>query len=200
VGLAEQTLILFTSDNGTNKSRRSALNGRVIRGGKGTPTDAGTRVPLVAYGPGIVTGGRVSEDLVDLSDFLPTLLDAAGVTAPDGLDGRSFLPQLRGERGSPREWIYCYYCPRPEKTPPIRFVRDRRWKLYGDGRLFDVLNDPGEAHPFADAVNDADAATAGATRAVAAGLTEEAAAARRKLAAALASMPGEGRTLLRFTP
>ena len=43
------------------------------------------------------------------------------------VDGRSFLPQLRGEKGNPREWIHCYYCPRPERTPPVRFVRDRRW-------------------------------------------------------------------------
>jgi arylsulfatase A-like enzyme len=183
LGIAERTLILFTADNGTHKSIRSTLDGRDLQGGKGRTTDAGTRVPLIAHWPGVIPAGRVSDDLVDFSDFLPTLLEAAGATAPDGLDGRSFLPQLRGGAGNPREWIYCYYCPRPQRTPPIRFVRDQRWKLYGDGRLFDIANDPAEKDPL---------------ESVEAGTPADAA--RRKLEAALRSMPAEGVTLLEFGP
>ena len=183
LGMAERTLILFTGDNGTHQSLSSSLNGRTIRGGKGKTTDAGTRVPLVAYRPGVVPQGQVCDDLVDFSDFLPTLLEAAGVAAPQDLDGRSFLPQLRGEAGSPREWFYCFYCPRPERTEPVRFVRDQRWKLYGDGRFFDVQNDVLEQQPLAEVKPGT-----------------EAAAAKAKLATALKSMPAEGQTLLKFSP
>lgn len=183
LGIADRTLILFTGDNGTHTTIQSTLDGRTIRGGKGSTTDAGTRVPLVAYWPGVVPKGRVCEDLVDFSDFLPTVLEAAGIDVPSGLDGRSFWPQLTGASGNPRQWMYCFYCPRPERTPSVRFVRDRRWKLYGDGRFFAVENDVLEKQPLA--VESLDA---------------EAAAARKKLAAALKSMPDKGRMLLQFTP
>ena len=123
----------------------------------------------------------MNDDLVDFSDFLPTLLDASGAPVPGYLDGHSFLPQLRGEVGSPREWIYCYYCPRPERTQPARFVRDQRWKLYGDGRFFDIANDPAEKYPLENLESDTPADIA-----------------RRKLSAALQSVPAEGQTLLEF--
>ena len=181
LGIADRTLILFTGDNGTHKTIRSTLNGRVIKGGKGQMTDAGTRVPLVALWPGKVPAGKVSDTLVDFSDFLPTLLDVSSQKIPDGLDGQSFLPQLRGEAGTPREWMYCYYNPRPERTKPTRFVRDQRWKLYGNGRFFDVQNDVLEKSPL-------DPETAAG----------EAAVAHRKLAAALQTMPAEGQSLLKF--
>jgi len=183
LGIADRTLILFTGDNGTHGSIRSTLEDGVVQGGKGKTTDAGTRVPLVAYWPGVVPEGRVSEDLVDFSDFMPTLLEASGTAPPEHLDGQSFLPQLRGEVGNPREWIYCYYCPRPERTRPVRFIRDQRWKLYGDGRFLDVESDPLEREPQEDVDRDT---TAGA--------------ARDKLQAALQSMPTKGRTLLKFGP
>ena len=176
LGIAEQTLILVTGDNGTNKSIKSRLGERVIQGGKGLTTDAGTRVALVAYQPGTVPRGVVSQDLVDFSDFVPTFQELAGADIPSGLDGVSFAPQLQGKPGKPREWIYCYYNPRPERTKAARFVRDQRWKLYGDGRFFDVAADPLEESPLS-----ADSA------------------ARRRLTKALATMPAEGESLLQFT-
>lgn len=181
LGIAERTLILFVGDNGTNKKITSQLNGREIQGGKGLMTDAGTRVALVALQPGTVPAGRVCEDLVDFSDMLPTTLQAAGAPVPDGLDGHSFWPQLQGQTGTPREWIYCYYCSRPERTKPSRFVRDQRWKLYGDGRFYDVANDVLEKSPLQQV-------EAGSAAAVA----------KQKLAAALQSMPSEGQSLLQF--
>ncbi len=181
LGIADRTLILFTGDNGTNKEITSTLNGREIRGGKGLMTDAGTRVALVAQWLGVIPKGKVSNDLVDFSDFLPTVLEAAGQNVPEGLDGHSFLPQLRGEPGTPREWIHMYYCPRPEKTPPQQFVRDKRWKLYADGRYFDVTSDVLEQHPLSDLAPGSDAAQA-----------------RTKLQQALASFPSEGQSLLQY--
>ena len=76
-----------------------------------------------------------------------------------------------------------YYCPRPERTRPKRFVRDRRFKLYGDGRFIDVAEDVLEQSPLSDPLTDPTAAAALA-----------------RLKRALASMPAEGQSLLKFVP
>lgn len=180
LGIAENTLILFTADNGTHKSLSSRLNGEIIRGGKGKTTDAGTREPLIAYWPGTISAGKTNHNLVDFSDFLPTLSDAAGVKTPSGLDGQSFFPQLKGEPAEPRKWMFCYYNPRPERTKPVRFVRDTRYKLYGDGRFYDIQVDSREQSLLED-------------------LNPQAAEAKRKLENALKSMPAEGQHLLKFS-
>ena len=62
--------------------------------------------------PGMIHA-RKCDDLVDMTDFLPTICEAAGVQIPAGqkIDGHSFLPQLRGEAGVPREWIYSFWAP-----------------------------------------------------------------------------------------
>jgi arylsulfatase A len=177
LGIAERTLILVTGDNGTHKSLKSRMGDKIIVGGKGLPTDAGTRVALIGYQPGTVPAGGGCRDLVEFSDFVPTLAAAAGVPALSPTDGRSFLPQLHGRRGDPRDSIFVYYWPRPEKGEPLRFVRNRRWKLYGDGRLIDVKNDVLEQSPVQ---------------------SPETAAIRRQLRMALDRMPAEGQTLLKY--
>jgi arylsulfatase A len=154
LGIRERTLILFYSDNGTPRQIRSRMGDKIIQGGKGLMTDAGTRVPLIASWEGTAPQGRVLEDLVDSTDFLPTMLEAAGARVPRNvpMDGRSFLPQLRGERGNPREWIYSWHDPRPGwDKEPYRleiFARDQRYKLYSDGRFYDVPNDVLEQKPL----------------------------------------------------
>lgn len=183
MGIAERTLILFAGDNGTFHTITSELNGRQIEGGKRLTTDAGTHVPLVGYWPKTIPAGQVSDDLVSFTDFLPTLLEAAGEKPPEGLDGRSFLPQLKGQRGNPREWLFSYSCPRPERNEPVRYARDQRFKLYGDGRLYDVANDPLEKRPLSSVAPGSDTA-----------------ATKDKLARALESMPSEGQMLLKFAP
>jgi len=148
-GLAEKTVIIFTGDNGTDEPVVSILNGREVAGKKGKTTDAGTRVPLIVYGPGLVKPGVVN-DLIDFSDFLPTLCDIAGIEVPAAIDGRSFLPQLRGETGNPREYIYAWYNPRSGNNKGAQvFARTHDYKLYRDGDFFNVLNDPRELHPLA---------------------------------------------------
>jgi len=177
LGIAEDTLILVTGDNGTHKSITSELGGRTIQGGKGKTDDSGTRVALVAYWPGVIEPGQVTDQLVDFSDFVPTFQELAGAPIPDGLDGISFAPLLRGEAGPKREWMFCYYNPRPERTEPVRFVRDQHWKLYGDGRLFDIASDVEENKPVSPNPTDT---------------------AYRKLKEALDSMPAAGQVLLEF--
>lgn len=186
--LLRSTVFVFTSDNGTHHTLASRLGDATIVGDKGAPTDAGTHVPLIVNAPGVVPGGRVIDDLVDFADILPTLADAAGLALPaqDHADGRSFWERLRGEPGQPREWLYTYYFPRPFAAqfntpyahPEVLYVRDKRYKLYGNGELFDVRADPSEEEPLpvADVASQS---------------------ARRKLQSALDSMPSRG---LRIPP
>lgn len=142
-GVLENTLVIFTGDNGTHPSITTKLvDGRDYQGGKGSTPNAGTHVPMVAYWRGKVSG-RVCGDLVDFSDFYKTFAEVAGVDVggEPGLDGLSFLPQLKGEPGNPRNWVFCHYDPRWGKFTPSRFVRDKRYKLYADGRFYDVSTD-----------------------------------------------------------
>jgi len=149
-GLTDNTLILFTSDNGTGRSIRARLNGKEYEGGKGRLTDNGTRVPLIASWPGGgVKKGVVTDELVDLTDVLPTVAEAAGVALPNpgGIDGKSFLPVLRDPSVSRRDWVMSYFVDHRDSYPLGYWVRNHRWKLYNDGRLFDMQKDPGETRP-----------------------------------------------------
>lgn len=139
VGQLDNTIFLFTADNGTNTKITSNWNGRQIKGGKGGMTDMGTHVPLIAFWKDHTPQGQVNDSLIDFTDFYPTLADAAGqaLAAEDPTDGVSFYPQLNGEEGSPRKWVFCHYEPYWNKTPG-QFVRNQRFKLYNDGRYFDV--------------------------------------------------------------
>ncbi len=149
LGLAEDTLILFSGDNGTARGISSNLRSRTIVGDKGETTDAGTHVPLVLNWKGHSAEGAICDDLVDFTDFLPTLLDAAGTESPPDfpVDGRSFLPQVLGKRGNPRDWVFCHYDPRWGNWSKRRYVQNKEWKLYDDGRLFDLGKDILEKNP-----------------------------------------------------
>jgi arylsulfatase A len=125
MGLRENTVILFTGDNGTGGD------------GKGQPTELGARVPMIVNAPGIVRPLGLLGHLTDHSDVLPTLADFAGAALPDDrpIDGRSFAPLLRGESYTPRDWIYSYLGGR-------RILRTERWLLERnapdhDGQLYD---------------------------------------------------------------
>ena len=151
-------MILFLGDNGTAaQSIIRAENGKYIRdpvysettwgrvqGGKGSLSDAGTRVPWIVSWPGRVPQGITTSALVDASDIFPTLLDLAGVSAPEDLriDGHSFAKTLGEPRLANRDWVYAEHQGKS-------WVGDRRWKLYDDGRLFDRLRDPLEKQPLA---------------------------------------------------
>jgi len=150
LGLRENTLILFTGDNGTDKPVVSILGEEEVEGGKGAMTDAGTRVPLIAQWPGVTAEGKLCGDIVDFSDFLPTLCECAGVPVPQemNIDGRSFLPQLKGEKGHPREWIYCWFSRDGSDAKAKEFARNQRYKLYRTGEFYDIDNDRLEENPL----------------------------------------------------
>lgn len=158
LGLTEDTLILFLTDNGsprasyiTVKNGRmvkvkvvSQQNGKAVPGGKGLLKDRGTRVPLIASWPGTIEGGQIVVDLVDMSDFVPTLSELGGKSVEAGsLDGVSFAARLTKGTPSTRRWAIAEHKGK-------RFARTQRWKLYRDDRLFDVANDPEEEKPLVD--------------------------------------------------
>ncbi len=138
-GLRDNTLLLFTSDNGTDVRIRSRVGDLEVPGGKGSMKDAGSRVPLIASWPGVVPRGAVCDDLTDSTDLLPTLmeLNGHGLAGRRRIDGRSLAPQLRGEAGDPRAWVHIQHGAQ-------RAVRTRGWKLMSDGRLYDLTRDPEE--------------------------------------------------------
>lgn len=147
--LRENTLILFLGDNGTARGMISQFQGKEYRGGKGTTTRQGTHVPLIASWPARISKAAVNQDLIGAVDIFPTLCEAAGIAAPKGCDGRSFLPQLTGEKGNPREWLYCWYSPRQRAELRVQeFVFDQHYKLYRSEEFFDLKKDPFEQRPL----------------------------------------------------
>ena len=159
LGLSENTILMFTADNGTHRSIRSrwqnpdALSSAkmvTIRGGKGGMKDTGTHVPFVAHWKNHTPKGAVLPDLVDFADFYPTLAEAASISLRwhDPVDGRSFLPQLKGQKGNPRDWILCHYQPYWGQSPG-QFARTADFKLYRDGRFYKVSEDLEEANDLA---------------------------------------------------
>jgi arylsulfatase A len=163
LGIRDNTLLLFVGDNGTGRGTRSMMGDRLVIGGKGSTTDAGMHVPLIASWPGRAAGGSVCSDLVDSTDFVPTLLQAAGAAPPSGvtLDGRTFLPQVLGAEGQPRDWIYSWYSPRQSADMTVReFAFNQRYKLYRSGEFFDLRKDLEEKQPLKVASLDGEAAAA----------------------------------------
>ena len=148
-GLLENTYLIFTGDNGTDRNIVSMLNGQPFPGRKGSLTNGGTHAPLIASRPGTVPS-KVHNDLIDFSDFLPTFCEIAKSSTDElTLDGVSFLPQLHGEAGNPRRFVYCWYNRdmTPGKTQAT--ARNQRYKLYESGEFYDVPNDLQEKQPLA---------------------------------------------------
>ena len=153
LGIAEQTVILFTADNGTDSSLVNEYRGMPLKGGKGSTLLPGTHVPFIAWG-GPTLRGRANADLIDFTDVFPTLLELAAVEDTGGLtlDGHSLVPKFRGEAGFRRDAIFIHYD--PKWGPPgqryqyagSRYVFDRNWKLYSDGRFYDIQWDPEETY------------------------------------------------------
>ncbi|REE94775.1 sulfatase [Thermomonospora umbrina] len=145
LGLAGDTLLLVTSDNGG--PYRDA--NRPLRGGKGDLYEGGIRVPLVAHWPGRVGAGRRDATPTSTIDVLPTALDLAGGDPGDAFDGTSIAPVLTGTGAVDRDtlfWVYPHFIGR---THPHAAVRSGRFKLVQhlrDGRteLYHLGRDPGE--------------------------------------------------------
>ena len=146
-GLRENTVVIFTTDNGTGRGLTYPYRGEERKGEKAYPTDGGSHAPLVVNCPGTVSPGLETDDLVDFSDFMPTLADISGAKLPDvTLDGQSFWPQCQGKKGNPRKWIFQYYYPKfktaaqeyGEGKPYIIWAQDQNYKLYSHGKFIET--------------------------------------------------------------
>ena len=154
--LREKTLVLFVGDNGTAKggAEISTVGGKKIYGVKGSMKEGGSLVPMIASWPGTTPPGKSCADLIDFSDFVPTFAAAAGARLPANvaIDGQSFLPQIKGEKGTPREWAFV-------QLARMWYVRDSNWKLNEKGELYDMSGAPFEEKPVpADSQDPAAAA------------------------------------------
>ena len=157
LGLRENTIILFIGDNGTDKPIVSMMDNIEVEGGKGKTTDNGTHVPLIVNWKGVIKPNSKSRNLVDFSDFFPTLFDLAGVPveASMDLDGVSFYPELTNKNGPKRKWIHTWYNRNGGSNPLFRsheWVRNENYKMYVGNRFYNVKKDPYEENniPFSE--------------------------------------------------
>ncbi len=155
LGLRENTIVVFTSDNGGLSTAEGLPTSNLPwRAGKGWAYEGGVRAPLIVAWPGRIPAGTVSDLVITTPDFFPTLLELAGLPAEPSahVDGRSFAPMLQDpwtrlpER--PIFWHYPHYS--NQRGRPHGAVRGGRWKLIewfetGRTELFDLETDPGES-------------------------------------------------------
>lgn len=163
-GSADDTLVVFTSDNGGHGGVTSMTP---LRGSKGMVYEGGIRVPLVVRWPGRVSAGRSTAEPALLFDLYPTLAEAAGAELPleQPIDGRSLMPVLLGDRETLPErsmyWHFPAYLERyrgmdvPWRATPCSVIRRGTWKLIEQYEtetveLYDLEKDPAEQRNLAD--------------------------------------------------
>ena len=186
LGLRDKTLVIFTGDNGTALTFPSTVGGRMINGKKASMLEGGSRVPFIASWPGTTPAGKVCKDLVSFADPLATFAELAAAKLPENFkyDGRSIAPQLRGEPGQPREWVYV-------QLGSKWFVRNPGFKMNEQGDLFDMSDAPFVEKPVAAAA-DTDASKAARQRLAAVLAELNPAAGKTDAGAANAKKPGKG--------
>ena len=162
LGIRDNTLLIILGDNGTGRGTVTIMGERKFIGGKGLPTDAGMHVPFIVSWPGKAATGKVCRDIVDTTDFLPTVCEAAGVPVPAELniDGNSFLPQVLGKEGNPRAWYYSWQGAQKEKGITAEFAATPDFKLSRAGDFYDLRSDIEEKNPLKVAALKGEAATA----------------------------------------
>jgi arylsulfatase A len=154
--LFNNTIVMFVGDNGTPQDIWFTQDGVYQQGGKSSTTNAGTKVPMiVAWPAGGLAGGQVNNNLIDFTDFLPTVAEAAGTTIPADYgtpDGLSFLNQLRGLPSATRDWVFCHYEPgtdQPNGSKVRRWINNSTYKLYDStGKFYNIALDPNERMPI----------------------------------------------------
>ncbi len=162
LGIEENTMLWFCSDNGPTKVKNAFGSSGGLRGGKRTLYEGGVRVPGLLIWPEVATEPRVVSVPCSTSDFFPTLLDHLGLPLPDRpYDGISLMPLLRGEMKERPEPLYFEHCGRmklafardnPENETA---VIDNRYKIISvDGEktyaLFDLVEDRAEENDIAE--------------------------------------------------
>ena len=161
LGIDENTLILFASDNGAHKEGGHDPNfwnstGN-LRGHKRDMHEGGIRSPLLARWPGVIEPGTTSAYISGFQDVLPTMSELVGQPIPRQADGLSFLPTLKGDTDAQEEHDYLYFefCKSPKQQIFSQAVRVGDWKAYRQKgkaiELFDLSKDPYEQNDLAKA-------------------------------------------------
>lgn len=161
LGLDDQTIVVFTSDNG-GVVHFQATDCAPLRGGKGFPYEGGIRVPFIVKAPGITQAGSVSDTRVIGTDFLTTLTHLAGITdaQTQTADGVDLTPALKGGKldRDTLVWHYPHYWNRGKLTPYSTIISGDwklvRWYEYDSDELYDLAKDPSERHDLAAANPD----------------------------------------------
>ncbi len=152
LGLRDNTIIVFTGDNGTDRSVFSKIGDVTVQGGKGTVAEFGTHVPFIVSWRGTIKPAQTKDDLIDFSDVLPTIAELGGAKLPNAtIDGKSFARQLTTETAPARQWIFS-------QLGHKKLARDQRFMLHDDGSIYDVIHDPFEKKNLADS-KDAEVTT-----------------------------------------
>ena len=151
-GLEENTLVIFTSDNGGLKG---PTDNTPLRSGKGYAYEGGVRVPLIVRWPGEVAAGTVSHEPVTSVDYWPTIAEATGNPIPPSVDGVSLVSHLRseGKASLDREFIHWHFPHYRHSPGPYSIIRSGDWKLIkwyeGGSELYNLKDDLGETTDLA---------------------------------------------------
>lgn len=167
-GLAQRTLVIFTSDNGTTHAGATNSPFHVggvdakffnstagLRGYKGSVYEGGIRVPMIVRFPGRVKAGSVNHTPGYFADWFPTLCDAVGLEKPPGLDGNSLWAALRGKRPvserRPMVWVFPEYGGQVAvRMGKMKAVRQKlATKAPGPWEVYDITKDPAETQDLA---------------------------------------------------
>ncbi len=146
-GLAENTLVIFTSDNGAAPGCSSG----VLRGRKGDAWEGGVREPTLAWWPGRIPAGSTSDEIMTAMDLLPTFAKLSGAAVPQDhvIDGKDITDLLLGKEGATTPHDRVYY----HKGTTLHAVRSGPWKCFRNGELYNLEEDLSEttdvsaAHP-----------------------------------------------------
>ena len=160
LGIDDNTLIMFTSDNGAHKEGGHDPNfwnsSGSLRGHKRDMHEGGIRTPMLARWPGTVPAGKVSAHLSSFQDVLPTIAELTGQPVPPQTDGISFLPTLLGkdDQQRPHEFLYWEFCKGAAQNIFSQAVRKGDWKAYREKgkkmQIFNLADDPFEKKNIAE--------------------------------------------------
>ena len=155
--IADQTVFIFTSDNG---GLLGPTSNKPLRSGKGYAYEGGIRVPFIVRWPGVTKPGSESNVPVTSVDIFPTIVKAAGQALPKGreIDGKDLKPVLAGTGGLDRTAIYWHFPHYRHRPGPYSIIRDGDWKLIkwyeGPVSLFNLKDDLGESDDLAEKMPD----------------------------------------------
>jgi len=168
--IRDDTIVVWTTDNGSGGNLVGHINGKPVRGGKTLLSENGVNAPFIVNCPGLVPEGEINRSLIDFTDMLPTFCELAGIIPPGDIefDGTSFAPVIRGEKEeSDREWImgmgsHAAKILDGRVTNAYLFrdrvIRDERYKAYINtgGEIYDIIDLQNDFYEQDNLVNSAD--------------------------------------------